>query len=208
MHLEARYITLVEPLNANNSHYYFYDMDILDGSAIAAAAISAASIVLLRAIWRKKPAFKIIYVILAWVLFFCAVWQWSLIKSWEFGLVYHFSVAAITAWITTGINAERKPPLPTKVNPKSDSNSALNPWLTFARLLLAGPIAGIAACIILLAFSELLPFEQIDQLVISGIVFPLLWATLSVWICATQSTSKQAFSILATTLCSLGLLIH
>lgn len=175
---------------------------------LAATVFSATSVIILRLVWRKSSSLKAALLLSGWILFLLGGLYWVDIKGWEYGLVYHLSIASLTAWALVAINAEYKPPITAKAKLKHNDNSPQRPLITTAKFLLAGPISGLAACIVLLAFSELLPVNQINQLVITGIGFPFLWGALAVWICAYPTLLKQTLSILLSSLCSLGILLY
>ncbi|MCG8670301.1 MAG: hypothetical protein MI867_12860 [Pseudomonadales bacterium] len=182
-----------------------------------ALVTSIAPIVLLRAIWRKKSAYKFATIGIALALFTASVNLWAKAKGWEFGLVYAFAATSLTAWIAVALNHERKPRLRNssslRMNPKINAigkQSTRTKTLPVALLkfLMAGPLSGLAACIILLALGEALPVNRVNQLVITGIGFPILWAAFSVWICSRQAFINQTLSILSASLFSVGFLLY
>ena len=174
---------------------------------LAATALSAASVIILRAIWRKKSAYQLALSTSGWLIFLIGVIYWAEIKGWEIGLAYHFAIVSLVAWLIVTINLEVKPRIQEKQTTKALPPITMHPSKAIFKFLIAGPVAGLSACIVLLALSELMPINQTNQLVITGICFPFLWGVLAVWVCAKRSFLKQTMSILSASLCSLGILL-
>ena len=84
---------------------------------LAATALSAASVIILRVIWRRNSAYQLALLASGWALFFLGAAHWTDIKGWEFGLVYHFAIVSLVAWVAVAINAEYKPPIKPKIKP-------------------------------------------------------------------------------------------
>ena len=64
------------------------------------------------------------------------------------------------------------------------------------RLLLAGPLAALAALSVCMLLARLLPPPAINSIVIAGLSVPLLWATAVLWAVSAQRLRWPATGLL------------
>lgn len=173
---------------------------------ILAITTSLVPVALLRWAWRNTAWYRRALVVSAWLILLAGFWPWAIVSGAEFGSSYHLILLSLSAWLHVASKAERKPPNSKAGAAKSAQRAPQGIAKKTALLLLAGPIAGSASCIVMLTLCQWLPTNQVNQLVVTGISFPLLWAGLAVWICANPRLLYQSTALVLPSLASLGIL--
>lgn len=121
-----------------------------------------------------------------WLTAFACLWGWGQIRGAEFGATYWFIFLALVAWGTIFFNRTVSPENAMNRPYRNQFVSIKKIVKSFATFFLAGPLALVSSCLLTILVSSWLPMERANQLVLAAFIFPVLWALVSFWICATQ----------------------
>lgn len=153
-------------------------------AAPALVAASAAAALFLRAAWDARAGvLRALLILLAWALLAGAVW-WAAIP---FGVVrgpfIALALLSLGPLLVVAFNVEwrepkSKAPREVALEPSDRPSRAWRGWL---RALLAGPLGGIAAMGVGLAWATFAPGDPQTRIVIGGTLVPLLWAAGMAW---------------------------
>lgn len=146
-----------------------------------------------------------------WVAIGTGLLFWCLDVGAEFGTVYALATVSVLAWAFILIGSSVEAAKPVRPAPRSTSLADTDVRQKLVTFVIAGPLACAAAACLTLAAARLLPVTTATQMVTAALLFPVVWASLCAWYCATtKKRSAGAFVIaagmLAAALISLGAL--
>lgn len=156
----------------------------MSGAAVALVlAGGAAAGGVLRWAWRTGSARRPWLIVLGWSLAVAALIGAVLLAGGAPGVFLTSALAsvAVLALVTAGLkirNPKARAPRELALEPSDRASKAWRGWL---RGLLAGPIGGIAAMGVGLAFVAWVPGEPQTRMVLGGLLVPILWAGGMAW---------------------------
>lgn len=115
----------------------------------------------------------------------------------EFGISYWFAAFTLVALLFVAANSERRPVIAENgrssiIGVATQRASARQKWLTF---LAAGPLAGLASCQLTLLVAYVLPGNEVNNMAIAAITFPVLWGMLAYVVCAIAGPGTWALAL-------------
>ncbi|BDY04098.1 hypothetical protein F0521_11390 [Ferrimonas sp. YFM] len=128
---------------------------------------------------------------------------WVMHAGPEFGVIYQLTTLSLCTWSLAMLGRQKlsaKVPQPRPPQPVGASKKRLAAASANA-ILLGAP----AAALITLALCSLMPMDQVNRMVVASLLFPLLWAVVTVWVTMGDSHLKKSLSLGALALVSLGL---
>lgn len=154
----------------------------LSGCAVVLAIGLAAGVVLRRA-WRTRNAQRPWLILGGWALVAAAVATAAVTLGAARGpflavALVPFAVLALIAATIQIRDPKKRPPRELALEPSDRPSKAWRGWL---RGVLAGPLGGIAAMGVGLAYTVWMPGEPQTRMVIGGLLAPLLWAGGMAW---------------------------
>ena len=121
----------------------------------------------------------------------------SLYYGFERGLTLMLVAVALAAFFFVTIGMTRRP------DRAERDGAALAPsrrnariWRGAFRFLLAGPISGVAAIGVALAFTLKAPVGEVDKLIFGGALVPVLWGAGMAWTLADDRILRAAAALL------------
>lgn len=149
----------------------------------AALALSGAGIAALRHAWDKRTRWSPWLLCGGWAacalaVALCAVWLGGEVGV-PFGITL-FSIVAL-AVVATHVRWREVRSGPSRASAADPSDRPRRLWRGLIRVLLAGPLSGLAAVGVGVALAKGLPLGEADRIAIGGLTVPLLWAGGMVW---------------------------
>lgn len=144
---------------------------------------AVAAVLLLRQAWRERGPRRPWLIVAGWV----AVTATIIGSGWLLGAARGpFAALALIpfaalALIAAGVqirDPNKRPPRELALEPSDRASKAWRGWLRWS---LAGPIGGIAAMGVGLAYTVWMPGEPQTRMVIGGLLVPFLWAGGMAW---------------------------
>ena len=158
------------------------DLPTLAASA-ALLALGGAAAVALKLAWGRRLASRPVLILLGWATLAAAVVGAAPLMGparGPFAAIALISCAAL-AVVAFGVQIrDRKGRAPRELA-LEPSDRASRAWRGWLRALLAGPIGGIAAMGVGLAYTVWVPGEPQTRMVIGGLLVPVLWAGGMAW---------------------------
>lgn len=155
-------------------------------SAIVATVLLAAGLgaaLMLRRAWRTRSAARPWLIAGAWPLVVAAIVATGPVLGPARGPFIALAILplAVLALVASGVqvrNPKSRPPREAALEPSERASRAWRGWL---RALLAGPIGGIAAMGVGLAWVVWTPGAPQTRMVIGGLLVPVLWGGAMAW---------------------------
>ena len=181
--------------------------------------LSMTGVIWLYAIWRRRAftlgTFRGLQVIAAWFLIAVAGWCWIHAYGAEFGVSYTLIVLALQAWLVITLTYKRKRLSQSAANqtqPPQRHTSlafaygarALPKQLLIA--LVAIPLAGLAAMLVTVVSTMLLPWENVNLIALGIYTMPIVWGAAAYWACADSKLWRPAISLILISLLTGGLI--
>lgn len=181
--------------------------------AAGGAAAAAGGVGLLWTAWKRHPGPRVGLITLGWGLLIVAG---VLLAPWAGGdravaLETLIVAAAATAMVifsgrwTSPKGRKAKAVRAVDATPAPAMGPATGPWRTAATVLLAGPIALVAALSGGLALAVRSPGSPADKLVAAAFGAPLLWSMAMIWTCADPKLTRTALVLAAFAVACAGL---
>ncbi|MBU3068373.1 hypothetical protein KOI40_01010 [Aestuariicella sp. G3-2] len=163
-------------------------MDIF--SPVLSLLLSAGGVGCLYAAWRQKQSAPLL-IAFGWGGLLVSLVTWSGLLGVEFGVTYALIALSLVAWLLVGLSAgssrvklKAKPSLPL-------SRPLLRTLGKHTGLLfLAVVLAGVVAAFVGVGVLRVLPMERANTVIVSILLFPLVWGGLSCWYCAAERLLK------------------
>lgn len=174
-------------------------MPTFDVLVLLSAALAGVSAYALRRAWRLRGRQneQVLWASVGWVAAVAACVACSMALGVEQGVVIALVLVGLAGLAFAIANAQWREARP----PKDDI--ALEPSLRGARIwrggfrfLLAGPISGVAAIGVALAFTLKAPVGEVDKLIFGGSLVPLLWGAGMAWTLADDRILRAAAALL------------
>ncbi len=169
---------------------------------IAALAFASVSIYALRRAWDKRSRWTPWFIGAGWAacasaFVLCGIWLGGEVGI-PFGITL-FSVIAL-AVVTTHVRWREARNGPARSAATDPSDRPRRMWRGIIRVLLAGPLSGIAAIGVGVALAKGLPLGEADRIAIGGLMVPVLWAGGMVWTLADDRILRALAVITASTI--------
>lgn len=144
-------------------------------------------IALLNRSWRRATAHRSATTTVGWLLLAGSLAAWVVVAGVEFGPVFAILAVPFLAWLFVGAGIE------SRQRPSSTPTRRPMQKIEWSRLFehaglfsTAILLAGVAAALLAAALIRWLPGAEADRMALAVLLMPVLWGTLSVWICATE----------------------
>lgn len=150
---------------------------------IAGLSATLAGLASLRLAWAGVPARRPWLILGGWFLLAAASLAFALSIGAETGIPFAIILLSVAGLGFVLANRDVRPRKETRqredVIDPSDRRSRW--WRGTLRVLLAGPLSGMAAILFGVALAKQLPLEDVDAVAIGGLTVPLLWAGGMAW---------------------------
>lgn len=176
---------------------------------VFASLLTLTGLALIYSRWQGNFARKVLPLWAGWSLVGIAVVPWTLATGIEAGIVLSLMVPTLFAWLLVAGNSEVRARKLTRTG-NSNSNGAgsddhlgvnlrhLPPWQRNGTLLLLTvPLAALSATFTSVAFTNLLPFSELNRMALSIFLMPVVWGALAFWQCADPRWQRPALVMLA-----------
>lgn len=150
---------------------------------LAALAFAGAGIAALRQSWDKRTRWTPWLIGGGWTACAIAVLTCGTWLGGEVGIPFGialFSVVAL-AVVASHVRWREVRAGPSRASATDPSDRPSRIWRGVIRVLLAGPLSGIAAVGFGVALAKGLPVDEADRIAIGGLTVPILWASGMVW---------------------------
>lgn len=169
---------------------------------------SAASCFLIFAGWRTDGPGSRWFSVLGWALAVVSGYLWSIAFGWEYGSVYAFGIASITAWLlaltnvrvrTTGHKdqARTAPTIPA-------ISVVTQHVLLFVLVFL---LSGASSIVLSLSVSRWTVVGDVNRLALVFLLFPAVWGVLAYWATVETRLIRAVVGITALGVTGFGLLV-
>lgn len=166
--------------------------------AIAAVLAGAGGVASLYLSWRKRLRYRRTAVVLGWGLIAASVFLWIGFGGAEFGPVLAFIQLSLVAWAFVLTNQHVRP---NKGRLQQPGALNLPRFQAIARhaaiFLVAVPLAGVSGTFLVLAFSMLLPWNDVDRMAFAILTMPVVWGLAVYWTCADTRLLRPAVGVIA-----------
>lgn len=152
--------------------------------------LSAGGVGCLFAAWRQKHSTPLL-IALGWGLLILSLVAWGRLLGAEYGVTYALIALSLVAWLLIGVTLKGS---------RLSSNTQLSVPLSrpslrtlgkhTGLLLLTVLLAGIVSAFVGVGALRVLPMERANTVVVSILLFPLLWGALAYWYCAAERLLK------------------
>lgn len=159
-----------------------------------------AGVFALRLAWRLRagdPATRRIWLAGSWGGVLAATILLSSAYGAERGVALALVILALAALVVVALNLTRRPDRAQRDGVAlAPSRRGARIWRGAFRFLLAGPISGVAAIGIALAFTLKAPLGEVDKLILGGSLVPILWGAGMAWTLADDRILRAAAALL------------
>ncbi|MFT3722062.1 MAG: hypothetical protein QM773_00635 [Hyphomonadaceae bacterium] len=182
-----------------------------DAQNLAALVLLLASIgagLLLRRAWSQRNAQRVWFILGGWTVIAVA----TLAAAMQLGEARGVFIAAMLASVgVLGVAAASVQVRPARA---ASDKASLAPepsdrpsraWRGVLRFLLAGPIGGIAAMGVAVAWTVWLPFDDKTRIVTGGLVAPVLWGALMAWTLSDDKIIRATAVLLGVAIATFGI---
>lgn len=133
----------------------------------------------------------------AWCLLVLSCVFWVRGLGAEFGSFYALISISLCAWLAVAFNYETRRLRPEKPRGPSrkvlpDSHSLTHNVMLF---LFAVPLAGAAAILFSVWLVRLLPWADVNAMVLGIVLMPVFWGVASYWVCAAARPLRPALAL-------------
>lgn len=176
------------------------DATLAGGCLLLVAGVAAA--LLLRRAWQKRDAGRPWLIAAGWIAILATV----VVSGWLLGpargpfAAFALIPFAALALIAIGVQVRdpsKRPPRELALEPSDRASKAWRGWLRGA---LAGPIGGIAAMGVGLAWTVWVPGEPQTRMVIGGLLVPVLWGGAMAWTLADNKILRATAVLVGVTI--------
>ncbi|MEH6678006.1 hypothetical protein [Phenylobacterium sp.] len=152
-------------------------------AAAALTALGAAAALILRRAWRRRDGARPWLMLAGWGALAAAVLGAAPFLGPARGpfmasALVSFGALAVVAASLQKRTGRSRPPREVALEPSERASKAWRGWL---RVLLAGPLGGIAAMGVGLAWTVWVPGPPQTRIVLGGLLVPILWAAGMAW---------------------------
>ena len=159
--------------------------------------------------WKYKPALKALFTGVGWLLLGLAVFCWSALEGWEFGLIYGITLPSLSAFTFVVLNARVNDASIDELQFISVNKPSVQTLLQFTGMtLIVLPFALATSASISYALSTLMIDSALNQLVLAICFLPVLWGLFAFWIVADTILARPVASQIALTILSLSTFIE
>ncbi len=137
----------------------------------------------------------------SWCVNFIVLYLWCVVKGWEFGFVYWLLFSALFAWIFVLVNRQVKPRNSQEYMREFKYLGRYQVYHAVGTFLVSVPMSMLVCCCFCLLLIQWMPASQTNSLVFSALLFPILWAVVCYWVCASSRLFKPFIQLL----CILGI---
>lgn len=154
---------------------------------LLATALLVAGVLTLRRTWGKALRTRALWLAIAWGLIMLGHVTFARTFGAEVGIPAAQLACMLLGLLLVVANLQRTPRrLPRQRTAVADPPATRGRWHKSMRLLLAGPLAALAALSVCMLLARLLPPPAINSIVIAGLSVPFLWATAVLWAVSAQ----------------------
>lgn len=173
----------------------------LAGCGLLLVAGSAAAL-LLRQAWRQRGARRPWLIVAGWLTIAATIVASGWLLGGARGPFVAFALIPFAALLLVAIGVQirdpnKRPPRELALEPSDRASKAWRGWLRWA---LAGPIGGIAAMGVGLAYTVWMPGEPQTRMVIGGLLVPVLWGAGMAWTLADNKILRATAVLVGVTL--------
>ena len=152
-------------------------------AAAALTALGAAAALILRRAWRRRDGARPWLMLAGWGALAAAVLGAAPVLGPARGpfmasALVSFGALAVVAASLQKRTSRSRPPREVALEPSERPSKAWRGWL---RVLLAGPLGGVAAMGVGLAWAVWVPGPPQTRIVLGGLLVPVLWAAGMAW---------------------------
>jgi len=159
--------------------------------------------------WKYKPALKASFTGFGWLLIGLAVFCWSALEGWEFGLIYGITLPSLAAFTFIVLNARVHDASINEMQFISVTKPSIQILLRFTGMaLIVLPFALATSASISYGLSTLMIDSALNQLVLAICFLPILWGLFAFWIVADTTLTRPVASQIALTILSLSTFIE
>ena len=123
---------------------------------------------------------------LGWALLIISAGLWIWAQPVEFGVTFALVVPALLAWLVIMVKApprrEARPSSPERLGFRWPAPGALGKHI--ALFILTVPFAGLVGILLSFTFTDWLPWEAVNRLVMGVFLTPVIWGAASYWLTA------------------------
>lgn len=179
------------------------------------AVTTIAGVSLLFGSWDERIARRFRPAMLGWALLIVSIYWWSRASGAEFGTTIAMLVPAVIAWLYMARNAEvrevserqrtrraaRDVPEQEKelAGPRSLPRHVLLFFLTV-------PLAAMASAMVSIAIGTMLPWSDVNEMVLSLAVMPILWGCAAYWMLADSKLARPVLCVSVAGLLATGMI--
>ena len=171
-------------------------------AAAALTALGAAAALILRRAWRRRDGARPWLMLAGWGALAAAVLGAAPFLGPARGpfmasALVSFGALAVVAASLQKRTGRSRPPREVALEPSERASKAWRGWL---RVLLAGPLGGIAAMGVGLAWTVWVPGPPQTRIVLGGLLVPILWAAGMAWTLADDKILRATAVLSSVTL--------
>lgn len=164
---------------------------------LVALLFSSATIILTWLWWRNN---NIKWFLAALPLAISGLIAWQNLYHNEIGTVYFLLSLTIIAWLLIAYNSNNREVKPIYYQRQTIKAQLIKPKVLTLGIVTHVFLMAIISVVITLAIAQLLPFTQVNRMVIAALSYPVVWPLLSVWLMISQQKKQTYLKLLALTL--------
>ena len=175
-------------------------MPALAAYLVPAIAAFAGGVGALRFAWGQRVSApgRRLWIVLGWCAIIVAAVLFASAYGVERGVTLALTVLATIAFGFIAVNIKRRPDRQAREKALTPSERPSRLWRGVLRVLLAGPISGVAAIGIALAVALKAPFAEADRLILGGALVPILWGAGMAWTLSDDRIIRATLVLLVT----------
>jgi len=176
--------------------------------ATAGFALAFVSVGLLWAAWRRTTPLRPLALAAGIAAFAGCIAAWGYAAGGDGGTFIAMFLVGSIAYAFIILTLQRRKKRGHKANDESAVTLTPHPlkaWRISARVLLALPLAGVAAAALSLAVALAGPGIYVDRMAVAGWLFPLFWGIAMAWALADEKMSRATIVLCAATAIGAGL---
>jgi len=173
--------------------------------SVAAVATALGGLGLIFASWRRwvPVALNAASAAAGWLVLLLSGWLWIVSTGAEFGVLLAFLVPSLLAWMLVLVNRQHRQRRDRAEPPALKPNAGERSWVRHLVLfVVVVPLAAVASALVTVALSLLLPWREVDAMVMVLVIMPILWGSAAYWACADSRLVRPAAALLAGSLVS------
>lgn len=165
-------------------------MDFFSPVLCLSLLLSVGGAGFLFAAWRQKQSTPLL-VSLGWGALLVSLVTWSRLLGVEFGITYALIALSLVAWLLVGFSLDASR---VKLNKQPSLPLSWPSLRTLGKhtglLMLTVVLAGAVSAFVGVGVLRVLPMARVDTVIVSILLFPLIWGGLSYWYCAAERLLK------------------